>query len=80
MLTSSAEAIWKVALNSGARVLALNIIEAAASSEKAVRRRNELNAMIAKHEETRHGFKTPDAPQKPMRTPFLFDFASLVLM
>ena len=47
------EAIWKVALDSGAKVLALNVIEAAASGEKGTRWRNELNTMIAKHQEDR---------------------------
>ena len=47
------EAVWKMALDSGAKVLALNILETASSSEKGTHWRNELNAMIAKHQEER---------------------------
>ncbi|KAL9104938.1 MAG: hypothetical protein Q9163_000183 [Psora crenata] len=45
--------VWRVALDSGAKVLALNVIEAAGSSQGMVRKRKDLNDMIAKHEEDR---------------------------
>ncbi|KAL9130209.1 MAG: hypothetical protein Q9217_001554 [Psora testacea] len=45
--------VWRVALDSGAKVLALNVIEAASTLGTLVGRRNDLNAMIAKHEEDR---------------------------
>ena len=45
--------VWRVALDTGAKVLALNVIEAAGSNDKLVQKRNDLNAMIAKHGEER---------------------------
>ena len=52
-LTRVTEKVWKVALGTGANVLALNIIEAAAASSSLTKRRNSLNAMIAGHQEER---------------------------
>lgn len=40
-----------MALDTGANVLALNIIEAAAPSDSLIQRRNQLNALITKHHE-----------------------------
>lgn len=45
--------MWKVALDTGANVLALNVIEAAASSPRMIERRNMLNAMIKAHQEAK---------------------------
>ena len=42
---------WKMALDTGANVLALNIVEAAARSESLIQRRRQLNALIANHHE-----------------------------
>lgn len=42
---------WKVALDTGANVLALNILEAAAPSDSLIQRRNQLNALITNHHE-----------------------------
>ena len=47
------EKIWQLALDTGASVLALNVIETAASSTGMVQRRNFLNDMIVHHEEDR---------------------------
>ena len=47
------EKIWEVALNTGAKVLGLSIIETAASSAGLVQKRNFLNEMILHHEEDR---------------------------
>lgn len=40
-----------MALDTGANVLALNIVEAAARSESLILRRRQLNALIANHHE-----------------------------
>lgn len=45
------ERVWQLAIDAGAKVLALNIIEAAASNSGLVQRRNLLNDMIMHHEE-----------------------------
>ena len=47
------EKVWRVALDSGANVLALNVLEAEVTSGTIVQRRNELNKLIASHEEDR---------------------------
>lgn len=47
------EKVWKVALDTGANVLALNVLEAAASSDRASSRRNSLNDKIANHQQER---------------------------
>ena len=47
------EKIWNVALETGANVLALNILEAEASSDKANSRRNTLNEKILNHKQER---------------------------
>ena len=44
---------WKVALNTGANVLALTVIETAGSSSSMIKKRNDLNNMIKEHEEDR---------------------------
>ena len=43
--------VWKIALETGANVLALTVLEAAASSPHMIQERNELNAMIKNHQE-----------------------------
>lgn len=48
---STTEKVWTVALQSKAQVLALSVIESASNKASLTRRRNELNEMIAKHEE-----------------------------
>ena len=48
---SATEKVWTVALQSKAQVLALNVIECASNNASLTRRRNELNEMIARHEE-----------------------------
>ena len=45
------EEVWKVALDTGANVLALNVLEAAASGDRANSRRNTLNDKIANHQQ-----------------------------
>ncbi|KAL9631031.1 MAG: hypothetical protein Q9164_006110 [Protoblastenia rupestris] len=45
--------VWRIALDTGAKVLALNVIECASSNGRLVQKRNALNAMISKHEEDR---------------------------
>jgi hypothetical protein len=45
--------VWDVALNTGASVLALNVLEAAASSPSMIEKRNMLNAMIKDHQQDR---------------------------
>ena len=45
--------VWKVALDTGANVLALNVLEAAASSPRMIEKRNQLNSMIMSHHEDR---------------------------
>jgi len=47
------EKVWKVALDTGATVLALNVLEAAASDLRMIEKRNSLNAMIKDHQEDR---------------------------
>ena len=47
------EKIWGVALDTGANVLALNILEAAASNDSANAKRNSLNSKIANHQQKR---------------------------
>ena len=47
------EKVWKVALDTGANVLALNILEAEASSDIGNSRRNSLNEKIIKHQQKR---------------------------
>ncbi|KAI4213857.1 MAG: hypothetical protein LQ351_003552 [Letrouitia transgressa] len=45
--------VWKIALDSGANVLALNILEAQSTAGTIVQRRNLLNQLIAQHTEDR---------------------------
>ncbi len=45
------EQIWQLAIDTGAKVLALNVIETAASSAGMVQKRNLLNDMIVHHED-----------------------------
>ena len=47
------EKVWKVALDTGANVLALNILEAEASSDIGNSRRNSLNEKILNHQQKR---------------------------
>lgn len=47
------EKVWKVALDTGANVLALNILEAEASGDKANSKRNALNDRIINHQQER---------------------------
>ncbi|KAL8783880.1 MAG: hypothetical protein Q9213_004298 [Squamulea squamosa] len=47
------ENVWTVALNTGAHVLALSVLEAEHTSGGIVERRNKLNGMIAQHSEDR---------------------------
>lgn len=47
------EKVWRVALDTGANVLALNILEAEASSDIANSRRNSLNDKIVNHQQER---------------------------
>jgi len=49
----SLEKVWTVALETGAKVLALNVIECAASSQGMIEKRNRLNLMIKEHQEDR---------------------------
>lgn len=53
ILSFFSELVWEKALDSGASVVALNIIEAARSSEGLIKRRGELNEMIANHQHER---------------------------
>lgn len=46
--------VWKVALDTGANVLALNILEAEASGDKANSKRNALNDRIINHQQERY--------------------------
>ena len=47
------EKVWKVALDTGANVLALNILEAKASSDRGNSERNSLNEKIITHQQKR---------------------------
>ena len=47
------EKVWKVALDTGANVLALNVLEAQASDDRLNSERNSLNDKIANHQEAR---------------------------
>ena len=47
------EICWKNALDTGASVLALNVIEAAYPSQSLINKRSELNTLIANHREDR---------------------------
>ncbi|KAL8942635.1 MAG: hypothetical protein Q9216_001548 [Gyalolechia sp. 2 TL-2023] len=47
------EKVWKVALDTGANVLALSVLEAEYTSGDIVQRRKELNNLIAYHQEDR---------------------------
>ncbi len=53
MANVALELVWNVALDTGAKVLALNVLEAAASSEGMIQRRNRLNSMIKDHQQER---------------------------
>ncbi|KAF6217628.1 hypothetical protein HO133_006730 [Letharia lupina] len=45
--------VWKVALDTGANVLALNVLEAEGSGDRENSKRNSLNKMIANHHQER---------------------------
>ncbi len=49
------EKVWKVALDTGANVLALNVLEAAATSsgDREDPKRSSLNSKIASHQQER---------------------------
>lgn len=47
------ERVWKVALDTGANVLALNVLEAEGSGDRENSRRNSLNNKIANHQQER---------------------------
>lgn len=47
------EKVWTVALDTGANVLALSVLEAQYTLEGIVERRNHLNGLIARHSEDR---------------------------
>ncbi|KAL6720504.1 hypothetical protein ACLMJK_002428 [Lecanora helva] len=58
--------VWKAALDTGANVLALNVLEVAASSSRAIDMRNSLNTMIKNHRENRFAipYKTLDRTKR----------------
>lgn len=47
------EKVWKVALDTGANVLALNVLEAEGSGDREISNRNSLNSKIANHQQER---------------------------
>ncbi len=47
------EKVWKVALDTGANVLALNVLEAESSGNELNSRRNALNNKIENHQQER---------------------------
>lgn len=49
--SSTIEKVWQLALDTGANVLALNVIETAASGTGMVQKRNLLNDLIVHHED-----------------------------
>lgn len=53
MANVALELVWNIALDTGANVLALTVLEAAASSERMLRKKNQLNAMIKDHQQER---------------------------
>ena len=53
MANVAIELVWNIALDTGANVLALTVLEAAASSERMLRKKNQLNAMIKDHQQER---------------------------
>ena len=53
MANVAPELVWNIALDTGANVLALTVLEAAASSERMLRKKNQLNAMIKDHQQER---------------------------
>jgi hypothetical protein len=52
-LTPALEKVWNIALETGANVLALSVIECAVRSDKLLKKRDELNDLIAGHEADR---------------------------
>ena len=53
MLSTATEKVWDLALDHSASVLALNVIECAASIGTIVERRNRLNELIGSHSQDR---------------------------
>ena len=53
MANVALELVWNIALDTGANVLALTVLEAAASSDRMLRKRDQLNAMIKDHQQER---------------------------
>lgn len=53
MTNVALELVWNIALDTGANILALTVLEAAASSKSMLRKRNQLNAMIKDHQQER---------------------------
>ena len=53
LLSVTAEKVWDLALDSGANVLALNVVECAASTGTIVQRRDRLNQLINLHRQDR---------------------------
>ena len=53
MANVALELVWNIALDTGTNVLALTVLEAAASSDRMLRKRDELNAMIKDHQQER---------------------------
>ena len=53
MANVALEVVWNIALDTGANVLALTVLEAAASSDRMLRKRDQLNAMIKDHQQER---------------------------
>ena len=53
LLSTGIEKVWDLALDHSANVLALNVIECAASIGTIVERRNRLNELIGSHSQDR---------------------------
>ena len=53
MLSTATEKVWDLALDHSVNVLALNVIECAASVGTIIERRNRLNALIGSHSQDR---------------------------
>lgn len=71
MANVALELVWNIALDTGANVLALTVLEAAASSDRMLRKRDQLNAMIKDHQQERLYVSTPF--QNWRTHPFAFD-------
>ena len=70
MANVAIEKVWKVALDTGANVLALTVTEAAASSERMDQKRSILNSFIKHHQHERLYVSFPSLASAEQSVPF----------